>query len=116
MRKGPAVMGADALRDLVLVVRENQVEPAAVNVEGLAEGALAHRRAFDVPAGTAAAPWARPAGLVGARRLPQHEIAGVLLVGRDLDPGAGDHVLAAAPRQRAVPGVGGDAEQGMALG
>ncbi len=109
-------MGADALRDLVLVVREDQVEAAAVDVEGLAQRVLAHRRAFDVPAGPAAAPRAVPAGLVRGRRLPQHEIAGVFLVGRDLDAGAGDQVGAAAPRQRAVFGVGGDAEQRMPLG
>ena len=38
------------LRDLVLVVREDQVGAAAVDVERLAEVAVRHRRALDVPA------------------------------------------------------------------
>jgi hypothetical protein len=90
-------MRAYALRDLVLVMREDQVEPAAMDVERLAQFAFAHRRAFDVPAGAAAAPRAIPAGLVRARRLPQNEVAGVLLIRCDLDPRAGNHVGAAAP-------------------
>ena len=44
------------LRDLVLVVRELQVDPAGVDVEALAEVLQAHRRALDVPAGEAVAP------------------------------------------------------------
>jgi hypothetical protein len=40
-----------ALRDLVLVVREDEVEAAGMDVEGLAELLGAHRRAFDVPSG-----------------------------------------------------------------
>src|SRR6266853_3424383 len=60
-RERRAAMGADALGDLVLVVREDEVEPAALDVEGLAEGLLSHRRAFDVPARPAALPWAVPA-------------------------------------------------------
>ena len=55
-----AFMGAAALGDLVLVVREDQVEAAAVDVDRLAEMRLDHRRAFDVPAGPAPAPGASP--------------------------------------------------------
>ena len=97
-------------------MREDQIEAAAVDIEGLAEMRLAHRRAFDVPARPAPAPRAVPARLIRRRRLPQHEIAGVALVGRDLDPGAGEHVLAAAARQPAVVRLRGDREQHMALG
>jgi hypothetical protein len=64
----------------------------------------------------AAAPRAVPARLVGGRGLPQHEIAGVALVGGDLDPGAGDHLVAAAARQLAVGGPRGDREQHVPLG
>ena len=49
-------VGAAALGDLVLVVREDQVEAAAVDVERHAQPALAHGRALDVPAGAAVAP------------------------------------------------------------
>ncbi len=55
-------------------------------------------------------------GSLGVGRLPQHEIGRVALVGRDLDPSAGDHVVAAAPRELPVIGVGGDREQHMAFG
>src|SRR5712691_7639334 len=64
-RERAPIMRADTLRDLVLVMRKDQIEPAAVNIEGLAECVFAHRRAFDVPAGAAASPRALPAGLLG---------------------------------------------------
>ena len=49
----------------------------------------------------------RPQGLSqpgrsGVRRLPQHEVHRVALVGRDLHPGAGAHVLERAARELAV--------------
>ena len=55
--------GALALRDLVLVVREDVVDAAAVDVEGLAEVAHAHRRALDVPARPARPPRRLPGRL-----------------------------------------------------
>jgi hypothetical protein len=48
--------GALRLGDLVLVVRELQVDPAGVDVESLSQVLQAHRRALDVPAGEAVAP------------------------------------------------------------
>ena len=70
--------GAARLRDLVLVVRKDEVDAAAVDVEGLAEMLPAHRRALDVPAGPARrrdpdgrrpAP-ARPASTASTARSP----------------------------------------------
>src|SRR6185437_8536802 len=115
-REWLAAMRAGALRNLVFVMREDQIEPAAVNVECLPEMRLAHRRALDMPTGAAAAPRRLPAGQVGRRRLPQHEIAGILLVGRDFDPGAGDHFVPRAAGEFAVLGIARDAEQDMAFG
>src|SRR5205814_1481546 len=69
-RQRRAAMGRAALRDLVLVVREDQVDAAAMDVEGLAEQGLAHRRALDMPARAAAAPGAVPARLGWRARLP----------------------------------------------
>ena len=51
---------AFGLRDLVFVVRKNQVDAAAVDIEGLAQQRVRHRRTFDVPAGAAPAPRRMP--------------------------------------------------------
>ncbi len=110
-------VGADALGDLVLVVGEDQVVAAAVDVDGKrAQGLLDHGRAFQVPAGTARAPGAVPHRLTGLGGLPQHEIGGVALVGLDLDPGAGDLVFEGLARERAVIGETRDVEQHVILG
>lgn len=69
------------LGDLVLVVREDQVQAAAVDVEDGAQVLVRHRRALQVPAGAAAAPRGLPAGLAGLGRLPHGEVAGVPLAG-----------------------------------
>ena len=53
-------VAAFALGDFVFMMRENQIEPAAVDVECFAQDASAHRRAFDMPARPAFAPWAIP--------------------------------------------------------
>ncbi len=79
-----------ALRDLVLVMRKDQVEAAAVDVERLPEQRVRHRRALDVPARPAGAPRRRPLRLVGLRELPQREVERVLLLLAGLDASA-DH-------------------------
>ena len=112
----PAVGAAARLGDLVLVVRKDQVLAAAVDVEGLAQVLGAHGRALDVPARPAAPPGAVPARLGLVRGLPQHEVGRVLLVGRHVDPGAGDHLLAVPMGEAAVVGVGGHVEQHVAVG
>ncbi len=63
------------------MVREDQVEPAAMDLEGRAEDVLRHRRALDVPAGPPPPPRRVPPGVLGRRlvRLPQCEVARVLL-------------------------------------
>ncbi len=76
------------LRDLVLVVREDEVAAAAVHVEAGAQVAQAHRRALDVPARAAHPPGALPGGLAGLGRLPDGEVQRVLLAGLALDADA----------------------------
>src|SRR5690606_41494442 len=66
-----SAVGAAGLGDFVFGVREDQIETAAVNVEGFAEERGAHRGAFDVPAGAAPAPRAVPAGLVLTGGFPE---------------------------------------------
>src|ERR1700719_3405150 len=55
-RERAPIMRTDTLRDLVLVMREDPIEAAAVNVESLTQRVLGHRRALDVPAGAATSP------------------------------------------------------------
>ena len=57
-----AIVGAGALRDLVLVVRKDQVLSATMNVNCCAEVLLYHGSAFDMPAQAATLTGALPAG------------------------------------------------------
>ena len=72
-------VAAFALGDFVFVVREHEVEAAAVDVERFAEQLLAHGRAFDVPAGPAVAPGAVPRRLARLGRFPEGEVGHVPL-------------------------------------
>src|SRR5581483_4104916 len=77
---GELTAGAPRLRDLVLVVRENEVEPAAVDLEDRAEELLRHRRALDVPARPAGPPRRLPERVLALLvRLPEREVARILL-------------------------------------
>ena len=98
------------LDELVLVVREDQVEPAAVDVEVAAEVLHAHGRALDVPAGPARPPGAVPRRLARLRALPQGEVAGMPLDRRGLDPRAGQQLFGVAVAELAVVGGLGHVE------
>ena len=107
------------LGDLVLVVRKDVVDAAAVDVEALAEQRHAHRRALDVPARVAAPDARVPADLVGSDRLPEREVADVLLgvvVGVDPAAGAGHEALRARAAELPVRGERGDVEVVAAVG
>jgi hypothetical protein len=104
LTKGSAAR-ALALRDLVLVVRELQVQAAAVDVEGLAEQRAAHGRALDVPARAAGAVGAGPLGvgrLVGLGGLPEHEVQRVFLVAEHGHALAGAQLVERLARELAV--------------
>ena len=81
-------MRATALRDFVFVMRENKIEPAAVNIEGCAQMRFRHCRTFDMPARTPTAPRTVPAHLFGQAGFPQDEIGRVFFERRDFDPRA----------------------------
>ena len=73
------------LRQFILVMRKTQIQPAAVNIEPLPQIFTRHRRAFQMPAGTTAAPRRIPR--CGQRfafliPLPQGKIAGITLAAR----------------------------------
>src|SRR5580698_5011714 len=102
------------LRELVLVVGKDQVEATAVDLEGLAETLLGHHRALDMPTGPALTPRRGPRGVLpGLGRLPQREVAGVLLQRVRL---AVDHLVEPLPRQPAVGAEARDAEVDVATG
>ncbi|TMK01770.1 MAG: hypothetical protein E6G74_09615, partial [Alphaproteobacteria bacterium] len=81
------VQGTARLRDLVLVVREDEIDAAAVDIESLAQVIPRHGRTLDVPAGP---PGRRdcarrgPRRLARLRRFPQHKIPRIALVRRHL--------------------------------
>ena len=72
--------GAAALGDFVFVVREDEIDAAAVEVESFAEVLADHRGALEVPAGSAFAPGGGPEifAILGAAGLPEHEVADAL--------------------------------------
>ena len=115
-REQLAAVGAGALRDFVLVVRELQVHAAGMDVDGLAQVRGGHRRALDVPAGPAQPPGRVPARLGRVGGLPQHEVAGIALVRGHLDARAREHLVHRPARELAVVGVAGDREQHVAVG
>ena len=99
------------LRDLVLVVREDVVDTARVQIEALAEVLRAHRRTLDVPAREARAPWRVPhEGAPGLALLPEREVGGVALLRVDLDAHASFERFADVARQLPVAGEPPDGE------
>ena len=92
------------LGDFVFVVRKRKVAAAAVNVDRLAEIAVGHGRAFDMPAGTARAPGRIPARLAGLRGLPERKVQRVFLHIVHIDARAGLKILDRLVGELAVSG------------
>ena len=119
LRHDVGAVGAARLSDLILVVREDEVDPAPVNVEHLAEMRRGHGRALDVPAGASGrldAARRRPGRFARLRRLPKHEVHRIFLEGRDFDPRPRQHLVERPARELAVVGHRRNTEQHMALG
>src|ERR1043165_8692940 len=78
---------AFTLRDLILVMREDEIDTAGVNVKRLAKIVHRHRRALDMPARTSASDRRVPRRFSLARRFfPKREVTRVfffVLVGVD---------------------------------
>jgi class 3 adenylate cyclase len=79
------VTRALGLRALVLVMWEDEIVAAAVDVESLAEDLERHRGALDVPTRPAGTPRRRPFGLARFRGLPEREVERAALLFVDLD-------------------------------
>src|SRR3979490_903952 len=62
---------ATRLRQFILVMRKDEIETAAMNIEDIAEIGSTHRGALDVPAWAAPSPRTFPAGLIVWRLPPQ---------------------------------------------
>src|SRR5215471_952239 len=73
---------AFALRDLRLVMREDVVDPATVDIDLVAEQRRGHGAALDVPARTARSPGRIPfyVAVFFVPRFPQCEVTDVFLV------------------------------------
>ena len=71
-----------SLHDLRFVMGEPEIMTASVQIEWSTEMIEAHRRALDVPSGSARAPWARPGRLIRFRGLPKSEVPVISLRGR----------------------------------
>jgi hypothetical protein len=68
------------LRELVLMMRENKIDPTRVNVHLIPQNRARHRRTFDVPSGSALSPGGLPLWLSGLCIFPQREILFVSLL------------------------------------
>src|SRR5690242_21531484 len=71
------------LGDLVLVMREDEVDAAGVDVERVSQQVDRHRRALEVPTGAPASPRRIPRGssrlVIRRRGFPEREVLRVLL-------------------------------------
>src|SRR5713101_6473789 len=93
------------LRDLVLVVREDVVDAARVDVEAVAEVLRAHRGTLDVPARETRSPRRVPdERAAGLALLPEREVRGLALMWIDLDAHATLQCLADVARELPVSG------------
>ncbi len=113
---GEPESGRAGLGLFVLVVREAQVDAAAVDVEGVAEVLARHRRALEVPAGAPSAIRGRPGGgrrLTRLASLPQGEVARVALPAR-VGVLCRGHVIERLPGELAVCRPGLDVEVDVA--
>lgn len=70
-----------ALSNLIVVVRESEVDSSRVNVHALSKNCACHDTAFDVPSWSARTPRRGPLGLSGLRSLPQSKVGCRALAG-----------------------------------
>src|SRR5947208_2667390 len=96
-------------------MRKDQIGPAAVDVELIAERLAGHRRALDVPARPPATPGARPCRLALAGALPQRKVARVAFARLELLRGGYQLAIQVAVAELAVVGERRDVEPHVAV-
>ena len=98
------LLRSHGLCDLTLVVREDQIHAAAVNVEFFAEIFASHGRALAVPTRETLTPRRRPAhDVLGLRFFPQSEVHLVALLPHSVEFAAGiAHLLEVATGEHAI--------------
>ena len=82
-------VGGFTLSDFIFMVREHQIRAAAVNVKRFSEQIAAHCRAFNMPAGTAFAPFGIPLRFTGFSPLPKCKVQRILFCFFDFDTFSG---------------------------
>ena len=77
LARGPLALG-----DLVIMMREQIIHTAGMHIKALAKVLHAHRRALNVPTGTAAPPWGIPhdIAIFLCPRFPQRKVRRALLL------------------------------------
>ena len=110
MSEGLAGVGF-RLRNLVLVMREDQIFSAGVQVKSFPEFVHRHDGALEVPARASRADGRFPRSFAWLRGLPEREVASaVLIIFIDVDAGAILHAAEISFRKLAVLRKLGDAE------
>ena len=97
-----SVVGALALRNLVFVVREDQIRTTTVDVESLAQIVAAHGRAFDVPTRATLTPLRVPGRFARFCGFPKHEVQRIALGLRHFDAGTCAHFIGLTPGELAI--------------
>ena len=102
LREGLARQGL-GLRDLVLMMRKDQVTPAGMNINRVAlKFVHAHAGTFNMPSRAAFAPRARPGFLVLFCFFPKSKIQRIAFFGVLLNAGRFDHLIDALPGELSV--------------
>ena len=108
-------VAALALSDLILMVREDEILTAAMNVDRIAEETSYHRRTFDMPARSAMSPRGLPVRLARLCALPESEVHRLFFDLADHNSCAGFKILKRLMRKLAVLVEFGGAEINIAV-
>src|SRR5258708_39891780 len=94
------------LGDLVLVVREDQIGTAAMDIDLFTQRFHRHRRTLDMPAGTSTTPGALPPRLPRFGCFPEGKVTRVPLAFAGLATPSGLHRLRVSSVKLPIPGKG----------